>query len=325
VKENIVSDISLEGRVAVVTGAGRGLGREHALLLGARGAQVIVNDVGGALDGESAGDSPAEQVVAEIQSAGGTAIADATDVSSIEGASQIVDLATTTFGRLDVLVNNAGILRDKSFSKMTAAEVDPVMKVHVGGTIWMTKAAWPVFIEQGYGRVVNTTSAAGIFGNFGQANYAAAKAAIVGVTKTLAIEGARHGIQVNAIEPGARTRMTEDLLGDLADSLDPALVAPLVLWLASRECASTGEVYNVGGPDARLLLKEPVGREPPRSLGRRQRRRRGCGADDLPGGDGAPGGAALGQQRGRLVTVSVSSIKQAVAQNRPMLGRPTDG
>ncbi|MEI5674710.1 MULTISPECIES: SDR family NAD(P)-dependent oxidoreductase [unclassified Nocardioides] len=255
-----MSEIRLDGRVAVVTGAGRGLGREHALLLGARGAQVIVNDVGGSLDGEGGEATPAEQVVEEIRAAGGTAIADATDVSTLEGATAIVELATGTFGRLDVLVNNAGILRDRSMAKLTPEEVEPVLRVHLGGTIWMTKAAWPVFLEQGYGRVVNTTSAAGIFGNFGQTNYAAAKAGIVGVTKTLAIEGARSGIQVNAIEPGARTRMTEDLLGDLADSVDPALVSPLVLWLSSQECGASGEVYNVGGGRvARVLVAQTPG------------------------------------------------------------------
>ncbi len=255
-----MSEIRLDGRVAVVTGAGRGLGREHALLLGARGAQVVVNDLGGALDGEGGGATPAEQVVEEIRAAGGTAIADATDISTPEGAETIVRLATETWGRLDVVVNNAGILRDKSFAKMTPAEVDPVLRVHLGGTIWMSKAAWPVLVDQGYGRIVNTTSAAGIFGNFGQVNYAAAKAGIIGVTKTLAIEGARHGIRVNAIEPGARTRMTEDLLGDLADSLDPSLVAPLVLWLSSEECEDSGEVYNVGGGRvARVVVAETPG------------------------------------------------------------------
>ena len=255
-----MSEIRLDGRVAVVTGAGRGLGREHALLLGARGAQVVVNDLGGALDGEGGGATPAEQVVEEIRAAGGTAIADATDISTPEGAETIVRLATETWGRLDVVVNNAGILRDKSFAKMTPAEVDPVLRVHLGGTIWMSKAAWPVLVDQGYGRIVNTTSAAGIFGNFGQVNYAAAKAGIIGVTKTLAIEGARHGIRGNAIEPGSRTRMTEDLLGDLADSLDPSLVAPLVLWLSSEECEDSGEVYNVGGGRvARVVVAETPG------------------------------------------------------------------
>jgi NAD(P)-dependent dehydrogenase (short-subunit alcohol dehydrogenase family) len=261
-----MSEIRLDGRVAVVTGAGRGLGREHALLLGARGAAVVVNDVGGALDGEGGGATPAEEVVEQIRAAGGTAVADATDISTVEGAAAAVRVATETYGRLDVLVNNAGILRDRSFAKITAEEVDPVVRVHLGGTIWMTRAAWPTFVEQGFGRVVNTTSAAGLFGNFGQTAYAAAKAGIVGVTKTLAIEGARHGITVNAIEPGARTRMTEALLGDLADSLDPALVAPLVLWLASAECEANGEVYNVGGGRvARVLVAQTPGwfsREP---------------------------------------------------------------
>jgi NAD(P)-dependent dehydrogenase (short-subunit alcohol dehydrogenase family) len=255
-----MKDISLDGRVAVVTGAGRGLGRAHALLLAARGAAVVVNDVGGSLDGTGSEATPAEDVVEEIRAGGGTAVTDATDVSTLAGATAIVESTKEQFGRLDVLVNNAGILRDRSFAKLTVEEVDAVFKVHLGGTIWMTKAAWPVFLEQGYGRVVNTTSAAGIFGNFGQTNYAAAKAGIMGITKTLALEGARHGIHVNAIEPGARTRMTEDLLGDLASSLDPSLVSPLVLWLSSSECESTGEVYNVGGGRvARVLVAETPG------------------------------------------------------------------
>lgn len=255
-----MSEIRLDGRVAVVTGAGRGLGREHALLLGARGAAVVVNDLGGALDGAGGEASPAEQVVAEIRAAGGTATVDTNDVSTPESASRIVATATETYGRLDILVNNAGILRDRSMAKLTPEEVGPVLDVHLGGTIWMSRAAWPVMAGQGYGRIVNTTSAAGLFGNFGQTNYAAAKAGIWGVTKTLAIEGVRNGIQVNAIEPGARTRMTENLLGDLADRLDPSLVAPVVLWLAAEECATTGEVYNVGGGRvARVVIAQTPG------------------------------------------------------------------
>jgi NAD(P)-dependent dehydrogenase (short-subunit alcohol dehydrogenase family) len=255
-----MSDISLHGRVAIVTGAGRGLGREHALALASRGATVVVNDRGGALDGSSDEASPAEQVVAEIRAAGGTAVADTNDVSTLESASAIVELATSTYGRLDILVNNAGILRDKSFAKLTEEEWNPVLAVHLGGTVWMSKAAWPVMVQQGYGRIVNTTSAAGIFGNFGQANYGAAKAAIWGVTKTLAIEGARHGIHVNAIEPGARTRMTENLLGDYADRLDPSLVSPVVAWLSAEACETTGEIYNVGGGRvARVVIAQTPG------------------------------------------------------------------
>ena len=255
-----MSEIRLDGQVAVVTGAGRGLGRAHALLLAERGAQVVVNDVGGSPDDEGGAITPAQQVVDEIRAAGGAAVIDDNDVSTPEGAARVVDLATSTYGRLDVLVNNAGILRDRSFAKISAEEIDSVMNVHVGGTLWMSKAAWPVMTEQEGGRIINTTSAAGLFGNFGQANYAAAKAAIIGLTKTLAIEGARSGVLVNAIEPGARTRMTENLLGDLADSLDPSLVAPLVLWLGSRECTATGEVYNVGGGRvARVLVAQTPG------------------------------------------------------------------
>ncbi|QYJ03628.1 SDR family NAD(P)-dependent oxidoreductase [Nocardioides panacisoli] len=250
-----MKEISLDGRVAVVTGAGRGLGRAHVELLAARGAHVVVNDVDAASQ-----DSPAQEVVAAVRAAGGTAVADGTDISTPDGAAQVVELATSTFGRLDVVVNNAGILRDRSFAKMSADEVDSVLKVHVGGTLWMSKAAWPVMIEQGAGRIINTTSAAGLFGNFGQANYAAAKAGIIGLTKTLAIEGERFGITANAIEPGARTRMTENLLGDLADSLDPSLVSPLVVWLSAAECDVTGEVYNVGGGRvARVLVAQTPG------------------------------------------------------------------
>lgn len=254
-----MSQISLDGQVAIVTGAGGGLGRAHALLLAERGARVVVNDVSGPGEGTGAV-SPAQRVVDRIRAAGGTAVAENTDVSTKESAARIVDFATSTYGRVDILVNNAGILRDRSFAKISSAEIDAVMKVHLGGTLWMSKAAWPVMIEQGGGRIINTTSAAGLFGNFGQANYAAAKAAIIGLTKTLAIEGARSGVLVNAIEPGARTQMTENLLGDLADSLDPSLVAPLVLWLSARECAATGEVYNVGGGRvARVLVAQTRG------------------------------------------------------------------
>lgn len=255
-----MTDISLNSRVAIVTGAARGLGREHALALAARGAAVVVNDRGGPLDGGAGGTSPAQEVVDEILAAGGTAIADTNDVGTFEGATKIVELATSTYGRLDILINNAGILRDKSFAKMTQEEWDPVLAVHLGGTVWMSKAAWPVMIAQGHGRIVNTTSAAGLFGNFGQTNYGAAKAAIWGVTKTLAIEGARHGIHVNAIEPGARTRMTESLLGDYADRLDPSLVSPVVVWLSADECATSGEAYNVGGGRvARVVIAQTPG------------------------------------------------------------------
>jgi NAD(P)-dependent dehydrogenase (short-subunit alcohol dehydrogenase family) len=246
-----MTEIRLDGRAAIVTGAGRGLGRQHSLALAARGAAVVVNDADAA---------PAQEVVDEIVAAGGTAVCDSSDVSTPESAEKIVALAHETFGQLDILVNNAGILRDRSFAKMTVDDVDAVFRVHLGGTIWMTKAAWPTFVDQGFGRVINTTSAAGLFGNFGQTNYAAAKAGIVGITKTLALEGSRHGIAVNAIEPGARTRMTENLLGDLAEAVDPALVAPLVAWLSSAECETSGEVYNVGGGRvARVVVAETPG------------------------------------------------------------------
>jgi NAD(P)-dependent dehydrogenase (short-subunit alcohol dehydrogenase family) len=243
-----VSTVELPGRVAIVTGAGGGLGREHALALAARGAHVVVNDVGGALDGSGNDRSRAQMVVDEIISAGGTAIADANSVADMEGAEAMVRAATETFGRVDIVVNNAGIIQDKSFHNMTGESFDQVIAVHLKGSFNVTKAAWPQMREQGFGRLLFTSSGAGVFGNFGQANYAAAKAGLIGLTKTLAIEGARNGITANAICPIARTRMTEEILGKfLVERAAARLVSPLVVWLASDECTDTGNVYTVGG------------------------------------------------------------------------------
>jgi NAD(P)-dependent dehydrogenase (short-subunit alcohol dehydrogenase family) len=255
-----MSDITFEGRVAIVTGAGGGLGREHALLLAARGAHVVVNDLGGSVDGQGASSGPAQQVVDEISAAGGVAVADTNSVSSEEGGLAIVQTALDAFSRVDIIVNNAGILRDKSFSSMTPDMWDAVINVHLRGAYCVSRAAWPHLREQNYGRIVSTSSAAGIFGNFGQANYGAAKMGLVGLTRVLAQEGARNNIKVNAIAPVARTRMTEDLLGPLADKLDPSLVSPLVAYLASEDCPLNGEVFSAGGGRvARIFVAEALG------------------------------------------------------------------
>lgn len=242
-----MAEIGFEGRVAIVTGAGGGLGRAHALLLASRGAQVVVNDLGGAVDGTGASAGPAQQVVDEIEAAGGVAVADTNSVATPEGGDAMVKTALEAFGRVDIVVNNAGILRDKSFANMTPEVWDPVIDVHLRGAVCVTRAAWPHLRDQAYGRVISTSSAAGIFGNFGQANYGAAKMGLVGLTRVLAQEGAKYNIKANAIAPVARTRMTETLLGPMADKLDPALVSPVVAWLAHEDCPVTGEIYSVGG------------------------------------------------------------------------------
>ncbi|KAL8452964.1 hypothetical protein Emag_002050 [Eimeria magna] len=236
-----------EGQVAVITGAGGGLGRAYALAFAARGAKVVVNDLGVALAGESetgGGIRPADAVVQEIRSAGGEAVANYDDV--LNGA-RIIDTAIKSFGRIDILINNAGILRDSSFAKMSERDWDLVMQVHVKGAFACTKAAWPYMVKQGYGRIVNTASASGLYGNFGQANYSAAKMALVGLGKTLAAEGAKYNIKVNCIAPLAGTRMTESILPPaLVKALKPECVAPVVLYLSSKECDETGQVYEVG-------------------------------------------------------------------------------
>lgn len=228
--------IDFKGRVAIVTGAGGGLGREHALALAARGAKVVVNDLGGARDGSGGSATAAEAVVAEIRAAGGEAIANAASVTDFAAVQAMVQQAMDTWGRVDILVNNAGILRDKSFSKMELDDFRLVMDVHVMGAVNCTKAVWPIMIAQNYGRILMTTSSSGLYGNFGQSNYGAAKMALVGLMQTLSIEGAKYDIRVNSLAPTAATRMTEGLMPQqVLDALKPQAVVPMMLFLTSQD------------------------------------------------------------------------------------------
>lgn len=229
--------LRFDGQTAIVTGAGGGLGRAYALLLGERGASVVVNDL-----------ARAQEVVDEITAAGGRAVANHDSVSSPEGGERIVAAAVDAFGSLEILINNAGMLRDRAFHNMTTDEIDAVIDVHLKGTFYVTAPAWRHMREAGYGRVVNTASNSGIIGNFGQANYGAAKTGMIGLSRVLAAEGRRPNIAVNVIAPAAATAMTKDLLPpEVAAALTPQAVAPLVAWLSHRSCTATGEVFSVGG------------------------------------------------------------------------------
>jgi NAD(P)-dependent dehydrogenase (short-subunit alcohol dehydrogenase family) len=254
-----MTEIDFRGRVAVVTGAGGGLGRSHALDLARRGARVVVNDIGGS-SASTPGEPSAEKVVSEIHAAGGEAVANTDSVATSTGGAAIVETALRAFGRVDIVVNNAGILRDKAFHNMSADMVDAVVDTHLKGAFHVTQPAFRVMREQGYGRIVNTTSASGLYGNFGQANYGAAKAGLAGFTRVLALEGLRHDIKVNAIAPLAQTRMTEDMFGSLGEKLVPETVTPAVAYLASEACSVTGAIYSVaGGRVARIFLAETPG------------------------------------------------------------------
>ena len=241
----------VDGKVAIVTGAGGGIGRAHARLLASEGANVLVNDLGGARDGSGVDATPANQVVAEIVAAGGTAVANHDNVATVQGATAIIKAAVTAFGRVDVLVNNAGILRDKSFLKMDEEMWDAVVEVHLKGTFLCSQLFAKQIVTQGGGggRIVNTTSVSGMLGNFGQANYSAAKAGIYGLTRTMSIELQKHRITVNAIAPIAKTRMTEDLpMFQGVDTLTAEHIAPAALFLASDLCGDrTGHVLAIAG------------------------------------------------------------------------------
>ena len=242
-----MTDFKLKDRVAIVTGGGRGLGRSHAHALAAAGAAVVVNDLGSSLDGNGASTLAAEQVAAEITAAGGRAVADATDITAPDGGSALVARALQAFGGIDILVNNAGILRDRSAHKMSSQEVEAVLNVHLKGTFNVTLPAYNHMREAGYGRIIVTSSASGLMGNFGQLNYGAAKAAMLGFIKVLSIEGTSKGVLTNAISPVAATRMTEDEFGELAKLFSPEFVSQMVLYLASGRCAVSGEIFSVGG------------------------------------------------------------------------------
>jgi NAD(P)-dependent dehydrogenase (short-subunit alcohol dehydrogenase family) len=238
----------VQDRVVIVTGAGGGLGRAYARFLAANGALVVVNDLGGARDGSGSGTSMADAVVDEIRTAGGRAVANYSSVATASGAAEIVQGALSEFGAVHGIVSNAGILRDAAFHKMTDDNWEAVLKVHLHGGYHVIHAAWPHLREQGFGRVVVATSTSGLYGNFGQANYGAAKAGLVGLVNTLAIEGAKYGITANAVAPLAATRMTADVAPkEVLDKLDPELVAPAVGYLMSEQNQDTGSVFVVGG------------------------------------------------------------------------------
>ncbi len=277
----------VDGRSVVVTGAGGGLGRRHALLLASHGARVVVNDLGVSLDGSLDGLSAADAVVAEILEAGGTAVASHDDVATPEGGGAIVQRALDAFGRIDAVVNNAGILRDRSFHKMSDEEWDAVVRVHLYGTYNVTRAAMPHFREQSYGRIVVTTSVTGLYGNFGQANYGAAKLGLVGLVNTLALEGKKVNVLANAVSPLAITRMSE---GILDDSYDPDFVSALVVYLSSEECETTGEIIHAAaGRYSRVRYAESVG----------------------VGFDAVPSQADLGEKWGEIMEMTGAKIAPA--------------
>ena len=242
-----MSDIRFDDRVVIVTGAGGGLGKTYALEIGRRGGKVIVNDLGGKADGTGSGASMADEVVKQITEAGGTAVSNHDSVSTPEGGEAIVQTALDNFGKVDVVINNAGILRDKTFAKLSSDDLGIVLDVHLKGAFFVSQPAFRNMKENGYGRFIFTASAAGIFGNFGQTNYGAAKMGLVGLSNVLAVEGAKYNIKSNVIAPIARTRLTEQLLGPMAEALDPDCVTPLATYLASESCDLTHEIFSVGG------------------------------------------------------------------------------
>ena len=261
----IIENSEFEGKVVVITGAGGGLGRAHAIEYAKRGAKVVVNDLGGSVDGSGASDA-ADRVVAELNELGAEAVANKASVSDPEGAASIVQTAIDSFGRIDILVNNAGILRDKSFKKMTLEDWDIVLQVHLSGTAYVTHAAWPLMNAQGYGRIVLTSSGSGIYGNFGQTNYGAAKMGMVGMMNVLSLEGAKNNVRVNTLAPAAATRMIATIPGREIDPENPpaerapGLVSPAVLYMTSEE-APNGVIINAGNGKfyrAQVYVNAPI-------------------------------------------------------------------
>ena len=242
-----MADIRFDGKVAIVTGAGGGLGRQHALELARRGAKVVINDLGGSVDGSGGNSAAAEAVVAEITAAGGEAVANGASVTDDVGVGRMVQETMDRWGRIDIIIANAGVLRDKSFSKMEIPDFEFVLNVHLMGTVKPVKAAWEIMKAQNYGRIVVTTSSSGLYGNFGQSNYGAAKLGIIGFLQTLKIEGQKNNIHVNGISPVAATRMTENLMPpEILARLNPEYVTPGVVYLCSEE-APTGAILTAGG------------------------------------------------------------------------------
>ena len=237
-----MTELRYDERVAIITGAGGGLGRSHALLLASRGAMVVVNDLGGAIDGTGSDKGAAQLVVDEITAAGGIAVANTDSVATPEGGEAIVQTALDEFGRVDIVVNNAGILRDKAFHNQTVDTINAVIDVHLRGAFYVTLPAYRYMRETGYGRIVMTTSPAGLFGNFGQTNYAAAKMGLVGFARAIGQEGGSKGVHANVISPTAATRMTEGLLGTLSDDTGPEYISAVVAYLCHESCELQGEV-----------------------------------------------------------------------------------
>ena len=256
-----MGQISFVGRVAIVTGAGGGLGRTYALDLAQRGCKVVVNDVGGSVTGGGVNNALAQRVVDEILAAGGQAVPNYDSVADPKTAANIVKTAVASFGTIDIVVNNAGVLRDKTFHNMTVDDFDFVVKVHFLGTAYVTHAAWPIMRAKAYGRVVVTSSNSGIYGNFGQANYGGAKLAVVGFMNALRLEGQKYNVLVNALAPVAGTRMTESLMTpEMLARLDPAFVSPMVAYLCSEQCQRTGDIWSAGaGYFARIEYREAPG------------------------------------------------------------------
>jgi NAD(P)-dependent dehydrogenase (short-subunit alcohol dehydrogenase family) len=253
--------ISFKGKIAIVTGAGGGLGKCHALELANLGARVVVNDLGGSTDGSGHSNNPAQEVVDEIVAAGGEAIASYASVSDEQGAASIVQDAISKWGRVDIVINNAGILRDKSFSKASMEDFHKVIDVHLWGSIYVTKAAWAHMIAQQYGRILMTTSSSGLFGNFGQTNYGTAKMGVIGLMNSLKLEGAKYNIHINAIAPVAATRLTEALMpDDMRSALEPRTVTPAALYLCSDEAPNGVILQAAGGNYQRIAIVESKGK-----------------------------------------------------------------